>query len=266
MPVRAPTHQDVSEGARATSRALAFGAWAARLSGVSLCFLSLSFFLPSVVLRATDVVFGTSASTVNQVVVGGAFLFFGPTIFTGASYLALGRGMAAGLVLCVAAFVQAILATTFASRAVRLMTGGRAACCACCACDCCRCCCRCRCCGLPPTTAENRLARARCSARAALALNVLAAVAAGSCIAAVSAGAAAWAAAVVNDFSSITSGASTAPAAGVAVISSACFVALAAAGLGAAHLRGMTAADFKNAAVSDAEPVAVVYHVVSARF
>ena len=268
----------VFSGWSASSRALAFSAWAARLSAATLFLVGLACVLPwiSISVPAGGGLAGVPAQTQNFWVEGFVTVFgaFGSLVsnilvpcvgqgcVAGGPVDALSRGLAAGLALIVITVALAILAAVFASRAVRLMSGGRAVCCAACACECCGCCCGCACCGPPAVDVERRLGRARCSARAALALNALTAAAAAAAAAAVSVGASSYVATYTR-YAGATSS-----AIGVGITAFAVVVALAAAGLGAAHLRAM--ADAKGGAEGGAEGSAggsvVLNPVVSARF
>lgn len=261
-----------------SSPALAFGAWAARLSGFALALLSLALVLPWVTISI--IVPGnsqqitqsywpsgwvtTSGTSSTGAAISSPAVYIGlidPYARNAVGYLgALVRGLAAGFLLNIVGLVLAILATVFSSRAVRLMSGGRAACCSACACNGCSCCCSSDCCGPRPVDAASRTVRARCSATASATLNALVAVAAAAAAASVGVGSAGILAA-----SGLPSPGVSSAAPGIGIASFAVVVAVAAAGLGVAHLYYMAESDFKADSGSNAAPTTVIARVVSAR-
>jgi hypothetical protein len=266
---------------RSSSKALAFGAWAARLSGFALALLSLALVLPWVTI---SIIVPGYSQQITQSFWPSGWVTTSGTSSTGAAfdsystyigiinpnfrvevvgYLGdLIRGLAAGFFLNIVGFVLAILATVFSSRAVRLMSGGRAACCSACACNGCSCCCSSDCCGPQPVDAASRTVRARCSATASTTLNALVAVAAAAAAASVGVGSAGFLAA-----SGVPSPGVSSAAPGIGIASFAVVVAVAAAGLGVAHLYYMAESDFKTDSGNSANPVPVIARqVVSARF
>jgi hypothetical protein len=252
---------------RSSSPALAFGAWAARLSGFALFLLSLALLVPWVTITVPGL--STVGSTISYwpagVATQGPFVgYYGilNSPLLGGVDGAFKRGLAAGFALNIIGWVLAILSTVFSSRAVRLMSGGRAACCSACACVGCGCCCSSKCCGPPPVDAASRTVRARCSATTSAVLNALVAVAAAAAAAAVGVGSTSF---IATFGVGVALGLITTSAPGVGIASFAVVVAVAAAGFGVANLYNMAESDFKADSGSNAAPTTVIARVVSAR-
>jgi len=111
----------------------------------------------------------------------GASIWFFDLSSSTSIYPGFFSGLVAGVVFCAAAHIASIVAAVHASRALRLLRGGRRLCCS--SCDCACVCCTC-CCPKPAVDDGGRflLARsaARCATGASIAAGVCAAIAAGA--------------------------------------------------------------------------------------
>ena len=239
-----------------TRRAFFWGHLSVGLAGTALALLSVALVLPWVSI-ATSGASAAAAATLTQsyFIIGiviltctgacgitggggsGIWLWYvgAQTLAAAPEVRAFYQGLAAGLGLVSLAHMLAIAGVCLASRAFRLLRGGRAACCAGCICTGCSCCCGG---GVPPPHDAARLARARCSAQAALGLLIATAVAAAAAAAAVGIGSRGIIANIFTGYA-VTMG-------GMGLTAFACVVAAAAAGAAGVFIRLVSLDDVKG--------------------